>query len=107
MPRRTLGDNGTRMKHRGTRSALFIAALLGLAIFGWAQRGRFTRNADDDSIPERPAEFNFLRVEYTDYGRGFGFVSRRGQAGGWWAQDWPDAEEHFTRGVSRLTRIDA
>jgi hypothetical protein len=47
-------------------------------------------------------------MEYTDYmRRGFGNVSRRGRASGWWAQDWPDADEHFTKGVQRLTRIDA
>ena len=26
---------------------------------------------------------------------------------GWWMMDWPDAEQHFTAGVFRLTRIDA
>jgi hypothetical protein len=26
---------------------------------------------------------------------------------GWWMMDWPDAERHFTRGLDRLTRIDA
>jgi hypothetical protein len=54
-------------------------------------------------------EMHFVRMEYTDrpeYSRGFGFVSRGGQAWGWWAQDWPDAEEHFTYGIQRLTRID-
>ena len=46
-------------------------------------------------------------MEYTDYmRRGFGNVSRRGRASGWWAQDWPDADEHFTKGVQRLTRMD-
>jgi len=61
--------------------------------------------------PARPAaspagaEFCFLRVEYADLfrgGRGFG----RGFGRGWWMQDWPRAEEHFTRGVRRLTRLD-
>jgi hypothetical protein len=71
---------------------------------GGGFRGRLTQNQFD--FPEH-GEFHFLRLEYTDYQRrGFGFVSRRGQATGWWAQDYPDAENHFTLGLRRLTRID-
>jgi hypothetical protein len=45
------------------------------------------------------AEFHFARMIYTDY---------QGRGGlGWWAQDWPDAEEHFTQGIGRLTRVEA
>ena len=50
-----------------------------------------------------------MRLEYTDlpqYEIGFGFRSRRGRGRGWWLQDWPDAEDHFSAGVERLTRID-
>jgi hypothetical protein len=48
-----------------------------------------------------PAEFRFVRLEYTDF-----FGARRGPFRGWWRQDWPEAEQHFTQGLRRLTRID-
>jgi len=50
------------------------------------------------------AEFHFLRVEYRDNSssrRRFGGWNR-----GWWRQDWPEADVHFTQGIRRLTRID-
>jgi hypothetical protein len=96
-----------------------IAAFLLLSVVAFAQRGgrgggfggggfrggRATSNDSDFNFP-KDAEFQFNRLEYTDYQRrGFGFVSRRGQASGWWAQDYPDAENHFTVGLQRLTRI--
>ena len=46
------------------------------------------------------AEFYFLRMEYTDAP----FV-RRPWGRGWWMQDMPEAEMHFTSGIERLTRI--
>lgn len=89
------------------RAAVMSACLLGLAAVAFSQRSRFsTGNQPDTEFPEY-GEFHFLRVEYTDDrggGFGFGFGSRRGRASGWWAQDWPDTEEHFTKGVQRLTR---
>ncbi len=33
-------------------------------------------------------------------------VSTWGPGRPWWSIDWPDAEEHFTRGVARYTNID-
>lgn len=50
-----------------------------------------------------PAEFRFVRMEYRDHAR-----ARRGFGGGrgWWMQDWPEADVHFTQGIRRLTRID-
>jgi len=54
-------------------------------------------------------EFHFIRVEYTDlpeFHRGFGFASRSGRGDGWWIVDWPDADEHFSTGVQRLTRVE-
>ncbi|MEO5922267.1 MAG: DUF4159 domain-containing protein [Bryobacteraceae bacterium] len=91
-----------------------VTAFLMLAVAAFAQRGgrgggggRF-RASDNDSNFNFPkeGEFQFNRLEYTDYQRrGFGFVSRRGQASGWWAQDYPDAENHFTVGLQRLTRM--
>jgi hypothetical protein len=75
-------------------------ALAALLPAGAAPSGRFPSQA----------EFHFIRMEYADlpqYHRGFGFSSRAGRGAGWWMMDWPDAEEHFTTGVRRLTRIDA
>ena len=55
-------------------------------------------------------EFHFIRLEYTDlpqFHRRFGYASRNATGQGWWMVDWPDADEHFTAGVQRLTRVDA
>jgi hypothetical protein len=72
--------------------------------FGGGFRGQ-SSNASDFNFP-KDGEFAFNRLEYYDGGRrGFGAVSRRGQANGWWAQDYPDAENHMTIGLQRLTRI--
>lgn len=97
------------MNRRLLRFACAAGALLLVSAAALAQRGfrgppQFTA---DIEFPEA-GEFHFLRMEYNDapgYSRGFGFVSRRGRANGWWAQDYPDAENHFTVGVSRLTSI--
>jgi Domain of unknown function (DUF4159) len=92
-----------------TRGLLALLALF-LAIAALAQRGRFAPRDEDEVAPERPAEFHFLRLEYTDipqYHRGYGYSSREGLGSGWWMMDWPAAENHFTKGVQRLTRIDA
>ena len=96
-----------------TRGALYLviagAAILSLAIAAFAQRGRYLAEPSSVSIPVRNAEFNFIRLQYTDspyYHRGFGFASRDGQGSGWWIVDWPDADNHFTAGIQRLTRID-
>jgi hypothetical protein len=69
------------------------------------------RSEEDEGprIPVRNAEFHFIRLEYTDlpgYRRGFGYSSRDGIGSGWWLMDWPAAENHFTAGLQRLTRID-
>lgn len=89
-----------------------LLSLLLIALAALAQRGGRFRGGPPTEAPEIPvreAEFHFIRMQYTDspeFRRGFGFVSRSGEAFGWWAQDWPDAENHFTVGVQRLTRID-
>lgn len=94
-----------------SRTGLALGALSLIAIAALAQRGR--RPAVEDyeaAAPVRDAEFHFLRVEYTDlpqYHRGFGYSSREGVGTGWWMMDWPAAENHFTAGLKRLTRIDA
>src|SRR5271169_1531314 len=108
---------------RGLRhSGLALGLLLAIAAAGLAQRGRgfggggFQGNrvperGDDDeaTMPVKEAEYHFIRLEYTDlpqYHRGFGFASRMGQGSGWWIVDWPAADNHFTKGVARLTRVD-
>ena len=67
------------------RPWLFLAALPLLAGLG--------------GFPEK-AEFYFLRLEYKDAP----FV-RRPWGRGWWMQDMPEAEVHFSQGIERLTRI--
>ena len=81
---------------------LFVAVAL-------AQRFRF-QGHDEGPRATFPAtgEFHFIRMEYTDlpqYHRGWGFASRDANGSGWWVMDWPDADDHFTSGIERLTRI--
>lgn len=94
-----------------------VCALLVLAAAALAQRfpgggfgGRVPEREEDDSaMPARPAEFHFIRVEYTDlpeFHRRWGYSSRMGMGSGWWLVDWPAADNHFTVGIGRLTRID-
>src|SRR5271157_1289589 len=89
---------------------LATAALLTIAIVALAQRGRFQQRDEEDApMPAREAEFHFLRVEYTDlpqFHRRWGYSSRDGMGSGWWLVDWPAADNHFTTGIGRLTRID-
>jgi uncharacterized protein DUF4159 len=101
------------MKHRGWRAVLAVASILGIGALALAQRGsglRFDAPAETDvDTPPRPAEFHFLRMEYNDlpqFQMGFRFGSRNGRGRGWWMQDWPDAEDHFSAGVTRLTKVD-
>src|SRR5271163_3075294 len=98
------------MKRRLLQIGVALAGLTLVTIAGLAQRGRYQAPEDDDSrAPPHNAEFHFIRVQYTDlpqYHRGFGFASRDGQGSGWWLVDWPDADNHFTRGIQRLTKID-
>jgi hypothetical protein len=96
--------------------AIVLGGLLLLSVAAFAQRrggfggggfggGRQTSNASEFNFPP-DGEFAFARLEYTDNrGGGFRNVSRRGQANGWWAQDYPDADNHLTVGLQRLTRI--
>jgi Domain of unknown function (DUF4159) len=89
---------------------LVLIPLLAIAVF--AQR--FGIGAGGDEEGPRPtfpnnAEFHFIRVEYTDlpeFHRSFGYASRRATGNGWWVVDWPDADDHFSLGVQRLTRVD-
>ena len=106
------------MKLSTRRLGLIGLSILLLAAAGYAQRrggrgggGFGARNDDDGPHPVFPdrGEFHFIRGEYNDlpqYHRGFGFASRDAQGSGWWLVDWPDADEHFSVGIGRLTRID-
>lgn len=59
----------------------------------------------DVNFPDE-GEFHYLRLQYVDYNGNRGFNgSRRGQANGWWAQDYPDTENHFSFGLTRLTNL--
>src|SRR5882724_13291068 len=92
-----------------------VALAIAMVSITLAQRfGGFERsqNAEDDDHlpPAREAEFHFIRLEYTDlpqFHRRWGSSSRDGAGTGWWIVDWPAADDHFTSGVNRLTRIDA
>ena len=60
---------------------------------------------DLNGAPRWPTdEFHFVRMYYNNYGGGYGSGFRYGR--GSYATDYPDAEQHFTMGVSRLTRVD-
>jgi hypothetical protein len=96
------------------RTGTVLATLLVLGGAAFAQRfggGLRFQGHDSASSPVFPsgAEFHFIRTEYTDlpqFHRGFGYSSRDGTGTGWWLVDWPDADEHFSTGIQRLTRID-
>ncbi len=49
----------------------------------------------------RRDEYHFLRMEYQD----MRWTRRGAYFPGWWRQDWPEADAHFTHGIRRLTRI--
>jgi len=55
----------------------------------------------DEADVRLEAEFHFIRLEYVDLAQARQFWGR-----GWWRQDWPAAEIHFSEGVRRLTALD-
>ncbi len=71
---------------------VFLLSGLGLLINPAAASHQVPVAADQSGVQE----FSFARLVYT--GNGYG---------GWprWQADWPDAEYHFSDGLSRLTRI--
>ena len=87
-----------------------ILATVTLALAQRFGGGTVERNDTDDAFPPRqPAEFHFVRLEYTDlpqFHRRWSASSRDGMGTGWWLVDWPAADNHFTTGISRLTKID-
>src|SRR5215469_6075044 len=97
-----------------SRGGLATLAIMLLAAGALAQRGFRYFEGDIEEDGARPvfpshSEFHFIRVEYNDlpeFRRGFGFSSRSARGQGWWIVDWPDADDHFSMGVGRLTRVD-
>jgi len=90
------------------RTFLLVAGVLVCAAAMLAQRGDFGRGQSFVADFPKEGDFHFIRTEYTDlpqYQRGFRFVSRDARANGWWAQDWPDADNHFSFGLKRLTNL--
>lgn len=86
------------------RGLAFVALLLAAAA---AVAQRQFADAEGTGVP-RPGEWHFTRLQYTElpqYRRGSYYSSRSGVGSGWWMMDWPDAENHFTAGLDRLTRI--
>jgi hypothetical protein len=80
------------------RHTAFAALCLAAAL--WSQlRQR------PDELPEA-AGFHFLRLEYKDHFQARRGGGRFGGGRGWWMQDFPEAEDHFTTGLARLTRLD-
>jgi hypothetical protein len=63
----------------------------------------FVAAGDDYAGPRPGAEMHFARLWYQSYG-GDSLGGRGG--GGTWDTDWPEAEEHFYRGVSRLSKVE-
>jgi hypothetical protein len=96
------------------RSCRLLILAVAVALAAVAQFGRYggrvpERGLDDAPLPRREAGFHFVRLEYTDlpqFHRGWGRSSRDGMGSGWWLVDWPAADNHFTTGIERLTRID-
>lgn len=79
------------------RKLRLIAALAAATVLG---AGALVAAGVEYSGPRPSAEMHFVRLWYQDYGGG-GFRGR-----GSWDTDWPEAEEHFFRGVSRLSKVD-
>lgn len=98
------------MQNIRRQAGVAVAVLLFVAgAFAQRGRGRFTSMTDAPAYGG-DADFHFLRLAFSDgygFSRGFGFASRRGAGRGWWVIDFPDADDNFTTGIRRLTRIEA
>lgn len=82
---------------------------LGSKVFLTAAVALTTLAAAGDDLrgaPRSPTEeFHFVRMYYNGFG-GYGGGFRGGYGRGSFDTDFPDAEQHFTLGVRRLTRVD-
>jgi len=75
------------------------AAVCVLLATGLAAVAAYAATAAGTARSSAPEEFRFARLIYADapqYGR---------RRSGWWSQDWPEADEHFSENLQRLTRI--
>jgi hypothetical protein len=82
-----------------------LLCLSGLAAApAWAQRFPYQQppRAGDVTMDPNGSEFHFVRLIYSDRGRGGGFRGR----GGSWTTDMPEAEHFFMQGLLRLTVVD-
>lgn len=79
------------------RKSIFCTLAAVLAIVGLLH----SQQPPGDVPFPKQGEFYFVRTEYIDRPG-----LRRGFSRGWWRQDWPEADVHFTQGIRRLTRID-
>ena len=86
---------------RPARLAWIACALSIVTAVVWAQADNSGPEQPARIVREAPAEFQFVRLAYSSNSYGRGGWGRRQM----WQTDWPDAEHHFSRGVSRLTRV--
>lgn len=73
-------------------------ALLLLPLFLYANAQAASHNSDTSIPPENELHIARLIYQHHPY-------SSWGPGRPWWSIDWPDAEEHFTNGVTRYTNI--
>lgn len=83
------------------RKALITAATAILLLAG-TSFGQSDEREPADVVPEAPGEFQFVRLAYSG-----NRMARSSHGSQPWTTDWPDAEQHFLKGVSRLTSVDA
>jgi hypothetical protein len=84
-------------------SATLLATLVAIACIGISRSQ--TNGVERDDTHDASGEFHFARMIYQD--RAGGGFYRGGYGRGWWRQDAPAADIHFTQALRRLTRIDA
>lgn len=112
-----MGGGGRPYIRMRTARKFVVGLVLLLSVTGilWSQfRGRrgpaaqYPGISSGGDLQGKEGEFHFIRLEYRDMfyaQRGFGFGSRNGMGRGWWVVDWPDADQHITTAIQRLTRI--
>ncbi len=92
------------MPNLARRASTIVAVVIAIAAASVRGQGIAPAPAETRPAREAPGEFQFVRLAYSSnnvYGSsGWG----RRQA---WQTDWPDAEHHFVKGISRLTRVAA
>ncbi len=84
-----------KIGRRGVAKSAVVAA--GLAAIGCGLSVASGQTTEPQAAAVLDAEFFFTRLQYASSNRG-----RRGRA---WLTDYPEAETHFLRGVTRLTRV--